>query len=373
MITFAEGVAQATRGTLCAVMAVNDNINRLFAKIGADPFGFYPAMSGLRRQLCSDDPDNDPIYVPEFTGGQCVGVNYNVTILRENYPFSDCSTLGPVSTTNTYLGPIRGLVTRTENPSGPLCTPGGNAVYLRYGSNPIQESPVAGAGYGATASITSVVRADALPDDCGDPPPVIGPPGDVIVEGDNITYNIDESTEITVPISFVFAPAYVDLDGSVTVPVNIDVGGIEFSGTVEIAPEFNLTIKPKGLNPSPGAPDDPDEIGEPGEPSTPIDDEEELESTIVGVLVYSDIDPDGLPSSILFPDGPNIYVPRLASVQFAVKTQNSIGWTPDQDVKNLECYVPCPAPQGAIAVRVSPMPGVTSRFTPVRGLPLTSF
>src|SRR3990172_10448521 len=78
MITFAEGVAQAARGTLCALMAANDNINRLFANIGADPFGFYPAMSGLRRQLCSDDPDNDPVYEPPFTGGQCPGVQYNI-------------------------------------------------------------------------------------------------------------------------------------------------------------------------------------------------------------------------------------------------------------------------------------------------------
>jgi len=373
MITFAEGVAQAARGTLCALMAANDNVNRLFANIGADPFGFYPAMSGLRRQLCSDDPNNDPSYEPPFEGGQC----NDVYVIQ-------------VQTTRVAPNPPETFSVRARGPIGGVrvvpITPPAWAVQLNSRGQSVGSTTcgtvleqsqawrnlVAGTAYTEqSASIVSITPCGL--DDCGDIAPVIGPPGDVIVEGDDITYNIDESTEITVPISFVFAPAYVDLDGSVTVPVNIDVGGIEFSGTVEIAPEFNLTIKPKGLNPSPGAPDDPDEIGEPGEPSTPIDDEEELESTIVGVLVYSDIDPDGLPSSILFPDGPNIYVPRLASVQFAVKTQNSIGWTPDQDVKNLECYVPCPAPQGAIAVRVSPMPGVTSRFTPVRGLPLTSF
>jgi len=212
---------------------------------------------------------------------------------------------------------------------------------------------------------------DGLSDNCGDPPPIIGAPSDVTYEAPDITYNIDDSTEITVPISFVFSPAFLDINGSINVPVKFDVGGVEFSGAVEISPEFNFEFNPSGVGGGPGTVDDPDGIGEPGIPSDPVEDPEEGTLPIIGVLVYSDIDPDGDPSGILFPAGPNIYVPRLASVTFLIKTANSTGWTPDQDVKNLECYVPCPALQGAIAVRVSPMRGVTSRFSAVRGRLLT--
>jgi len=372
MVSFSNALTDFMRSNLCTALGVLGPAVTLGQKLS--PIGFPPVNvpNALSMLLCDEPPNRLPPPEPPFTGGQCVGRNYTVTIRSEVYPFSDCSTFGPSNSVIGFAGPIRGLVTRTENPSGDLCTPGGNAIYLQHGPNTNSETLVAAGGYGATASILSVVPEDGLPDECGDPPPILPPPGDVYEFGDDITYNIDESTEITVPVTAIFSPIFVDLDGSLKIPVNIDVGGVTFKGELEIAPKFELNIKPTNITTGPGQPDDDDPSG--GQPQVPVPEDEEDVDVIVGVLVYSQFDGDengatGFPSV----GGPNFLVPRIGSVQFAIKTGNSIGWTSDLDVKNLECYVPCPAPQGAIAVRVTPSVGFTRTFTPVRGKPLTSF
>lgn len=373
MVSFGEAVGEATRLALCSVFAGNEAVNALLSPIAGDAAGFYPAASALRRRLCSDDPTNDPEFEPPFTGGQCPGTTYQITCTTTVYANGTCApTVNPFST--TALGPIRGPFTDSVSPppGGPLCAgTSGTRVFLRVGAGQ-SVLTLAGASFGASVSGLSVTPITG-PDNCGDILPDIGPPGNVPYTGPDITYNIDESTEITVPFTAVFAPVYVKIDGSINVPLTLDVGGLTFKGEVTISPEFNLNITPDGFDTTPGVTDDPDELEEPGEPPADLPPEDEQTPPIIGVLVYSDIDPDGVPSGILFVNGPNLYVPRLASVQFAIKTRNSIGWTSDLDVKNLECYVPCPAPQGAIAVRVSPMPGVTTRFSAVRGQPLTEF
>lgn len=371
MVGFSNALTDFMRSNLCTALGVLGPAVTLGQKLS--PIGFPPVNvpNALSMLLCDAPPDRLPPPEPPFTGGQCVGRTYTVTMEVESYPFSDCSTFGPGTTSLGFPGPIRGLVTRTESPSGDLCTPAGNAVYLRHGPGTSDETLIVGAGYGATASILSVVPEDGLPDTCGDPPPIIPPPDVTYEFGDDITYNIDDSTEITVPVTAVFAPIFVDLDGSLKIPVTVDVGGVEFNGTLEVAPEFNLEIKPTKIIAGPGRPDDPDPPG--GQPQVEVPEDVEDVDTIIGVLVFSQFDGDennatGFPSV----GGPNFLVPRIASVQFAIKTGNSIGWTADQDVKNVESYVPCPAPQGAIAVRVTAEPGFTRRFTPVRGKPLTA-
>lgn len=186
-----------------------------------------------------------PEYVPPFTGGQCQ-VNYTVTIQSEVFPFSDCSTFGPSISANGFSGPILGLVTRTENPSGDLCTPAGNAIYLRHG-NPVVESLVAGAGYGATASILSVVREDGLPDNCGDPPPEVQP-------GPN-----PSPTNPTIPPD---EQPYDDPIYGPTLPLPPIIIAPEL-------PDFEISIDPFGNgggtpNLDPGEPGEPVETGLPG-------------------------------------------------------------------------------------------------------------
>jgi len=151
----------------------------------------------------------------------------------------------------------------------------------------------------------------------------------------------------------------------------VDVGGVEFTGNVEISPNFEVNIRPRGITDGPGGRDGGDDGGGADDP-VPVPEEEEENSPIIGVLVFSAAAGTNKATLLNSNGGPNIYAPRIASVQFAIKTGDSVGWTADQDVKNLESYVPCPAPQGAIAVRVTPQPGFTLEFDPVRAEPLTT-
>jgi hypothetical protein len=366
MTTFSEAVRASTRAALCALSAANESANALLSPLIGDPLGFYDLTSGLRRQLCSDDPDNDPEPPSErVIGGQCPGVLYNVTFTRNN------TTTGvPVTTVfNNEPGPI----TLTRNtPPDPPCTVFFNGWVLRDGNgNQISATGNCSTNFPSNPTVTAV-RSDGNPDTCGDQPFPVGPPQNVEY-GDEITYNIDESTEITIPIDFTFSPFSVDFDGSVYAPVTFTAGGVEFSGEITIAPEFGFTFSPSLIiNPTP-TPDNPEDLDdEDGDPQDPVE-TPPPERTIIGVIVRSSVVGEQRSTAIATTNMPTIYAPRVASVKFAVNVGLVSAWTPDIDVKNLDCYVPCPEPRGAVAVRVTAMPGFSVSFTPVRAKPLTDF
>jgi len=372
MVTFREAVADSARGALCAVIAINDDGARLFGRVpglrsGADYFNFF---APLRAQLCNDDPDDTPVPEPPFEGGQCVGTNYTVTGVATIYPFANCE---PIinNFSASFPGPIRGLVTRTNNPSGPLCVAGGNQVFLRYGPDSnIQESLVAGAGRGATFSITSVTPVGSGPNDCGDPPIVVPPPGPV-TRPTTIIYNTNEGDEVTIEGDWTFSPFFSVGDLSIKVPFTLDLGGVEWSGNVEISPEFNLEISPRVNFGGSGQPDDPTGLP-PAEPVVPpLPEPEEDDSAIIGVIIRSSPDGELRQTAILTNGMPTIYAPRLASCSFAIESSLTVAWTSDIDVKNRDCYIPCPVPTGAVGVSVTAMPGWTCTWTAVRGRPLT--
>ena len=199
----AQQAGQVAKGILGAVPGVASGAAALYIKEGT-PSGVIPNVGvALARKACrryAENPDGPPgpvaaaledvcrpylddigygsgpgIELP-FRGGQCPGVNYSVTIQSESFPFSDCSTFGPGASTNGYSGPIRGLRFAVVSPSGELCTPGQNAAYLQHG--PLgNETAVAGAGFGVTASILNVVPEIPGTPECGNPPPIVTQPG----------------------------------------------------------------------------------------------------------------------------------------------------------------------------------------------------
>lgn len=356
MPTFSEAVQESGRLALCALFAGNEAVNALLSPIAGDSFGLYPLTSGLRRKNCSDDPANDPQIELPFAGGQCPDTVYLITWTVNNVG------VPPFQNQSDRIGPL--TLSRALEPGDTNAGCDAGQPFNRY--TMLSSGTPLGLGSGCGTTVTNIQVSPLFdgPNNCGDPPPPpLGEPGDVVYEAPDITYNIDGDTTITVPIAFTFSPVYVALDGSLNIPVTFDVGGVEFSGEVTVSPEFNFSFGPKGVTTGPGIPDDP--FG-----GIPIPEEND-ESTIIGVLVFSQIAGENNATVLPSQNGPDFYVPRIGSVQFAIKTGNSIAWTSDQDVKNLECYVPCPAPQGAVAVRATPAPGVTRTFTAVRGKPLT--
>lgn len=366
MVSAIEAITGQVKNGLCFILGNVEDAARVLGNLVGTSAGIGGVAGGLGALVCDLPPEPLPVAPPPFNGGQCQGVPYRVLFSYTN----DQGNRNEIE--QNIEGVVVGVYTIPANFGGKSV-----GIERRNPDGSIQrffQAGVTDPNTNPAPSLSVLGRVDGLPDTCGDPDGgPVPPPGPVSPELPDITYDIDGDTNITVPIAVIYAPVYVDLDGSFKMPISINVGDIDLSGTINLAPEFGIEIKPTINIGGPGTPDDPDIIGEPGGGPTEIPDSEDLESTIIGVLVYSDLTTDNGSSGVDFTNGPDLYVPRLASVQFAVKTRDSIGWTSDQDVKNLECYVPCPAPQGAIAVRVSPMPGVSSRFTAVRGVPLTEF
>jgi len=372
MPTFVEAMTGFMKDNFCAALGVLGDAITLGSQITVGPIGAVNVPNALSALVCDEPPDRLPPIDPPFEGGQCDGVCYQVSVTNGEGSNETFQTRGPIGGVRTVTIPGGGQLEVFSRSS--VNFPDSTTCFALSGAG-WRGTGIGGTSWNAdrTATITSIaVTGGGDPQACGDPPAVVPPPGDTYEFGDDVTYNIDDSTEITVPVTAIFSPIFVSFDGSLRIPVNIDVGGLEFNGTLEVAPNFNLEIKPTKIVAGPGRPDDTDPSG--GQPQVEVPEDVEDFDAIVGVLVFSQFDGDennasGYPSV----GGPNFLVPRIGSVQFAIKTGNSIGWTADQDVKNLESYVPCLAPQGAIAVRVTPEPGFTRRFTPVRGKPLTAF
>lgn len=388
MVTVLEAITEFYRSAACFSLGNVEEAARWTGRIFQRPAAVQNGIAALRRTVCNGDPDDDPIYPVPFEGGQCPGP-YTVFITGISRTIRFCSfpsASGPI-TGNTYnigpvMGPIREIGWEPTNENNFTCPNGEvlrtTARFFMVGadgnkafSKPITPSDAQGEITDVSFT-TDLFRSDGGPNDCGNPPPDLPPVGDITYEGD-ITYNIDESTEITVPITGIFAPVYVDVDGRISAPISFDLGGVSFTGKVNLAPTFNVELFPIEITGGGGGIDDPDDFPPaPAPDDEPVNDPEPLEERIIGVIVRSVIASDAVPSGILATNIPNIYVPRLASVSFAIATNGATAWTPDIDVKNANCYIPCPAPQGAVDFGVSPQQGVTVTARAVRGIPLTS-
>lgn len=372
MVTFREAVADSLRGALCAVIAVNDDGAKLFGRIpglssGADYFNFF---APLRAQLCNDDPADVPVPPPPFTGGQCDGVCYEVTVTSDLTGNEVIQTRGPI-------GGVRGITLpgggRLEILSRSAVNFTNSTTCFPLTTYEFRDTGLGGTAWAAEANprIVSVAVKDGIvPDDCGDPPIVVPPPGPV-TKPINVTYNNEDNDVIDIDGDVVFSPFFSVGDLSLNVPFNLDLGGLEFSGTIEISPDFNIDLAPRVFFGGPGRPDDPD-LPPSGDPNTPDDPPTDDETTvIIGVVIRSSPVGELQSTAIATVNMPTIYAPRLASCSFAIESSLTVAWTSDIDVKNRDCYIPCPVPTGAVGVSVTPMPGWECSWTAVRGRPLT--
>lgn len=371
MLSFKDAAATAIRGALCASLAAIEDSNRLLNRILRTPGLDYFNVSGaLRAQICNIDPDDaNPNPGPPFTGGQCPEP-YIITFRRINLDGS----LGPNIVRRTR-GPIAGArrIQLNENDPPLYSLQIGSHSQLVNSSVCSSQSDQGfawrqfGSGVGEDVEFLSASPCGA--NNCGDPPIVLPEPGPV-ERPITVIYDIDESTNIEVNGTVVIAPFYIGFDGSINAPITLDLGGFEWSGDIKIAPEFEVNLFPDGIINIPGDVDGTEQPF-PDDPDDPVDPvEEESDPTIIGVEVFCQVNTAQAASSINFPNAPNIYVPRLGDVSFGIRTRTSVVWTSDIPIKNREAYIPNPAPQGAVSVRVRPQPGVTIKFNPVRERPL---
>jgi hypothetical protein len=365
MVSLREGITNGLRDAYCSKVAATPqwfrNLRRVVTAGDLVSRGDY-----LNQWICGTPPGGSPaLPPPAFSGGQCpttyrFQVNHLIT-------FPDDSTVESASGIFTALGPISGLGTGPSNGACGAGDPTAAGVNSASGFV-VTGCPPIGGSISAT-SFLLLERVDGQIDSCGDPGPELPPEVGPITT--NIDVNYDGDDILNVPV--VLAPVYIALDGTVNVPVTIELPDFNLEGTLELFPGFEFTPEfgggekptdtgPEG-EPPPSTPDtDPGDTEEP-DPEPPDGDPDE---PIIAVLCNAVIEPEAWPSGIYQPDGPDIYAPSLGYVRFGTVINRSTFWSADIPLKSLRQVVPCPVPWGARRVAVNAQPGVAINFTVIR-------
>ena len=200
------------------------------------------------------------------------------------------------------------------------------------------------------------------PDNCGgvapDQPAPIYRPGPQPI---SITYIDNSNTEITELGDFnLLVPVF--LPGSVNIPFNVDLGGIQIDGRLNLNGDITFEINP------PGQPDDTTtDVPVPELPPGQEPEEEETERRIIGVHVFTTVPSTAGVTVINQANSPNIFAPRGGSLRFLILGGGQSSWTEDIDIKGDRQYIPVIPRQGAIAVKANPLPGGTVTTIPVYG------
>ena len=199
-------------------------------------------QKGLWDKLCSSPgrpglPAPPP--PPSFKGGQCLGVEYRITVV---YSIRKLSTGAIVyNGTNKYrfYGKVLGLETSVNV---------NNVAILEYVYEFGRELVDSGGDVGyefTNYSITNVERMDGQPDNCGDPPsgyPNITPHQEALTQnitvnqGDtNITFQVtfNSSTTINIPIKVVGT----DPESGKKFDINFNFDGVDFNFGGESTPD----------------------------------------------------------------------------------------------------------------------------------------
>lgn len=318
---------------------------------------FLRALNETRR-LIGCPPESDPQEpAPPFEGGQCPDVQYTFRV-----SYVDANDTPNTAQNQFVLGPVGGLSFDPPNQSG------GVSVFVLGGGSPAQRTFLLSTTQQniGTIQITDVFPTFEQPDNCGSLPGTYPPPTNFNTDID-ITYEIDDGTEVTVTIPFIFAPIKVDFNGTLRIPVNFSLGGFEFSGDINL-PDFDFTINPPKLGQGDGEDLTGEGEDEPGEsiPEAPPDEK------IIGVVVNATQIDSRRVSSYSSPGITPIFVPRLGSIKFAYSIGIATFFSSDIDIKDRRTFIPCPFSQGADAVIASPNIGVDLTFTPIRGFPLAT-
>lgn len=340
-------------------------------------------------------PGSPTTQPPPFSGGQCEGVNYRITYSYEAWTtFTQPSRITPPQSPRLGVGPVRGF--RLEQPRtingvegfGRIVFLGGagDATWHQASSNSALRAPM----------ISAIARADGLPDECGDPPGIPGPP----VPPPSYPGPLPPETRPVTPDGeqpggdFIFSPevgdVYVDVDGSLNIPVNVNVGGPQF-GPVNVPvniklPDFEPTFSPTiivggggggpgGTDPQPQPPQKPCcEIPPPRLPRLPTGAEEETEEPdddepgerVLGVVVaVAPVGPNRATEIMNDEGGPNIFAPRCGVVQFSIAFPETLAWSVDYPVKSRRQYIPAPPDVRVTGAVFLPDPGFAGEVFPV--------
>jgi len=350
----------AVRGAFCSVLNGLAAADR-FALGLTVPGGIDPSFPGTpvgniinnAQALFCDRP---PFPTgSRIVGGQCVCVQYDTQVTVERPGFSNLTSgnlrvFGPITSLRIreFQAPQTTGISRTVEAlcrGVSTCSP--EPVYVSYATtmDPL-ENP----------SFNYIQRVGGVSDDCGNPVP---PP----LEDDDLRrpITINNNTGI---VAFGFP--ILNINGDLQVAFELEVGELNLSGTVELnTGDINFNFG--------GQPTDPDapQVPTPDDDVPPADDddpEEDKKANIIGVVVVSQETNNPTATELLFPNSPNVFIPRTATVQFKIRIKNKSHWTSEIPVRSKNAYIHCPGDIDAIDVIVTSDPGWSVVSTPVRGI-----
>lgn len=379
------GLVEAVKGgvgtVVCAGLGASSWVAGLLSDVGLPASGIQEAIDSQRAVGCGVDPSGlGPVLPPpQFTGGQCeTAYNASWRIIVKS------RTSGAVqdpSSVNRNISPIQGAVTGYrfapvgEYPDGALEFLSGDEVVLR-----------SELGQFFSFQIIEVIdleftRVDGLPDDCGDPesptPPPIQEHDDVLPP---ITYPDKDDNPITLPdLPVKFFRPCVNLDG-VRIPFEVDLGFTKICGKVgigfdiadfDVSPNIDIDVCPEqkkdvGIPRETveeyfdltlvGSDDTTQELS--GDLSSVFDPES---PKILGVFIRArQINSSLSRVSIVDranPSEPKLLLPRIGEVTFECfadeKTIFETGFAEPIPIKNVQQFIPCPSPFGAVSVKVN--------------------
>lgn len=332
---------------------------------------------------CGRPPEPPPYGTPQpWTGGQCDGVHYVVSISFALIlaPMGSNVNVGRVGGNFDAVGPVRYARAYEDNPTSndlriQAGWKGGSAdVSVVKGVNEDPENPQ----WAMQDVLIVVTRPDGLPDICGNPPPL--PPPDRLDRPGDITYINNEGDTVNSPVHFDFRGARIGLNGDVNIPVNIRFDldpTLNISGTINIntghfTPNNGPPGTPTGPGPGPGnvvtppgtPPGTPPSVP-PDPPTDPPDpDNDPPRKVIRGVVVTSTI-AEVSATQIFGENIPDIFAPNLGYVSFLYKVDQTYAWSHDIPVKNAKQLIEVPWGYGAYDVKSTSRTGVTFSLIPI--------
>jgi hypothetical protein len=379
-MTFAGSFGNSIRNGFCTISTTAQDFGGELSA-GTEYRGVGVGVDLLRlaqRLTCNREPS--PGYDPSFTGGQCPGIQYNV-FFRVTYNnqgqgpfvFND----GPLP----VYGPIFGLSSATIGNDVRVFVDASNMA----GTDPQQYLAVnftGGASSGfevLSLEFTSVNRADGQPDNCGNPPANVPPstPGSRTTNND-FTYVDNGGDTINITTLVTFGDINLGINGDLNIPFRVTIDDIlpfTFNGKLDLStgdvtynpgnPNYNPSGEPNAdgygvEDPDDALPDVPDDVIAPNaddiEPST--------RRVIRGVFVTTVSSSSNV--TVLDQDSqPDIIIPNLGYVNFAIAVRNRVAWSSDIPVKNHKFFAECPWVGGAIDVKGTPRQGIEFVLSPV--------
>lgn len=394
---FRDSVGAALGQLACSAAQGYRTLTRNNPVLKAALGGAIPEIGSylLERLYCNKDP-----YTQPFKPGPCPR-RYSITVTYRIQGSPITGQNGTFTSTGSAWGPISGATVRRLADAG---GPSDDRFFIEifnYGPTNIARGDGAVtvlAGPGSIHRIAEIVILntestefpgdESIPCDVDQPPPPYRP--DDFTYRVPITYTPPGGVSVTIPLIGIVGLFYVNVDAKLVMPVTF-----KLDARANISPTFNFNfqanlnlntgdteinwIEDDSVNPVPPALPptsrppltDPDSPAPPSPPSIPDvepDPEDAAEGRrLVGVIVTSTVTEAMLRASTIFQgSNPDIYVPSLGFISFAIRTgSGAVGWTNDIPVKNLRAYVPVPANCSAIRAEGTPNRDITWVITPV--------